>query len=57
MEMLNISDTPELPDEVGHLGSAFFTEKKDFKLEQIIIDNRYWIIYKHNFYYAVFDKL
>ena len=57
MEMLNISDTPELPDELGHLGSAFFTEKKDFKLKQIIIDNRYWIIYKHNFYYAVFDKL
>ena len=47
MEMLNISDTPELPDEVGQLGSAFFTQKR---LEQIIIDNRYWIIYKHNFF-------
>lgn len=41
------SDTPELPDEVGQLGSAFFTQKR---LEQIIIDNRYWIIYKHNFF-------
>ena len=34
--MLDISDTPELPDEVGQLGSAFFTQKR---LEHW---NNYW---------------